>query len=179
MKNKKNTKRIIGKNAQAERTYLNEGAIKIKNFTEAKRMVQNHIEDFNPDEFVKEGFVAYTTRKLKDKNVVFEGLPQRQLFNLLEIELTLLTKLDVEFKRSKIELINNNTEVAPFDANIYADTPAQIERLDAFEDLVKALNKIEALDGNKRNMMQLNQALGVYDNLRTGEVNIQWIKNAR
>lgn len=154
----------------------NQGSRKIILFKKAKDFTEQYIPVTDLNEFSK-GFRDYLYNGIKKKSGI-KSVGFEQLMMLHDIDSDKLRTLEIEFKKlDNIKLNKDFTEVAPFDAGIYAETPQELEKLKQFKEVKKAVDKLEKA-GIKVNYSYLSRAFHPLTELSVGEIlpNVGYIK---
>ena len=159
----------------------NKGARKINLFKLAKEFCEQYIKVEDLDAF-DSGFRDYLYNSVKSKsNGTLNAVGYQSLMKLYDIDDEKLKRIEIEYKKlSDIKLNSSYTEIAEFDAGIYAETKEELEKLKDFQMIDKFVQQIEKR-GIKVNMHHLSRAFHPLTSISVSglEPNINFIKSIR
>lgn len=173
-------KELICVSRSIEGKIRNQGSRKIHLFAQAKKLVEPHIPVTNLDEF-SEGFRNYLYSQLKERSRgALDSLGYAKVIGLYDLGNLdeQLRRLEIEYKKlSNIQLNKDYTELAPYDAGIYAITPEEKERLKEFKHIEKAIEGL-IKKGTKIHYGNLSRAFHPVTQINGQrlEVNVNYVK---
>lgn len=174
-------KEIINVNKGLIAKTKNQGSRKISLFKQAKAEVEKHTPVSDLQAF-SEGFRDYLYNGLKKQSKgSLNNVGYTSLITLYDINDERLRTLEIEFKKlAHIKLNEDFTELAPFDANCYAETEEEIKRLNQFKAVKKFVEGLEK-EGVTINYAHLSRAFYPLTQINVSEIvpNPIYIKGQR
>lgn len=173
-------RRLIQVNDSLKRKEHREAQRKIDYLLRASGIVENHvgkIKDYR--EFVDKGFSNYLYDEYIKQNPAFKNASMSSTFDFFEVDNRVLSHLEKEFKKIKVELNKDCTAIKEKDYGVYTESKEENERLDQVEAVKKLADDMESR-GVKVNYFHLASAFfPLLNRTNVFQPNVGYIKGRR
>jgi len=140
------TKELIRVNPLANGGLTSQGQQKKRLFAEAKALIEEHVGTIPKNDYNEFGnnFRAYLLKHFRQRTKdIVPHFRDEQLLDFMNFENHLLEKIEYKWRELRfVEMTPDFQEVIIPDANPYAETTEELERVKVVRDLIKALEYI-------------------------------------
>jgi uncharacterized lipoprotein NlpE involved in copper resistance len=157
-----------------------EGSKKVKIVQEVIEILRNAGIDIDDYSALSDSFTMYLDKQLKKKFKAFENASNEFRCEMVGIDRNEILRREIAYKRLRVKLNADLTQVVLSDNTIKAETSEEKERMNIVSDLLGIVDSLNGY-GIKVNMNDLNRIMPVFDraNPNGKKPNIRFIKTGR
>lgn len=173
-------KKLIAVDKTTKNQLSQDGSKKISQATKAKEMLKKVGIEITDYKAFHTSFTGYADRALKERSEAFKYADMAYLYELNGLSRNELLKCEIAYKRLKVELNDDLTQIIYPELNIYAESKAELARLEIVDKLRDVITELSEY-GVKVSPMDVQRIFKVFNqaNPNQYEPNIYFIKHGK